>query len=87
MLKKWGVIMTTKRASTTSSGTKAAVKKPARANRTASKRPTKKAAGREQIYREVFAEPSTFLGPDEFMPQVNGYGTPTYAAVGTFAGV
>ena len=47
----------------------------------------KKRVTREQVYKDLFLAPDVFIGPDEFMPQVNGYGTPIYAAVGTFAGV
>lgn len=47
----------------------------------------KKVVSREELYKVIFVAPQTFLGPDEFMPQVNGYGTPTFGAVGSFAGV
>lgn len=47
----------------------------------------KKTMTREERYRSVFQGPDTFLGPDEFISQVNGYGTPIFAAVATCAGV
>lgn len=84
---KWGEIMTTKRASLTSSDASTAMTKSSKTKPKSTKGPSRKAVGREQAYREIFAAPPTFIGPDEFIPQVNGYGTPTYAAVGSFAGV
>ena len=59
---------------------------PVMAKRTPVK-PTKRPLTREQLYKKVFVEPERFIGPNEFMPQVNGYGTPIFAAVRSFAGV
>ena len=41
---------------------------------------------REQVYRQHFTSPAIFVGPEEFIQQVNGYGSPIFSAVGTTAG-
>lgn len=46
-----------------------------------------KPSTREQRHRALFFAPQTFIGPDEFLPQVNGYGTPIYSTVGSSAGI
>ena len=77
--------MTTKQAIVSKKG--AASKAVSVAAKSKTPKPSKKAVTREQRYRTVFQAPESFLGPDEFMPQVNGYGTPIYATVATSAGV
>lgn len=46
-----------------------------------------KNAGRANVYRQHFKSSIEQINADGFFKQVNGYGTPVYSQVGSFAGV
>lgn len=56
----------------------------------AARKPNKSAKGkatRTRQYLDVFVPQPALFGSDDFFPQVDGYGTPIVARVGSFAGV